>query len=303
MLFVYILLSLAVIIAAGILFLFGYRVPGKHFDSAGVPIYYTDQGQGVPIVLVHGFAVQADLNWRWGGCIRKLRNRGYRVIAMDARGHGRSGKPHNPEAYGEEMSDDVVRLMDHLGIEKAHLAGYSMGGFITLKTIERHPDRLLSGVVCAAGWGVLDEETQSLFNAIVEGIEKHRIFDPITDWLDPKKRAPKIQCALANFFMRSTNDLDAIVNVFRRFEGFIVKEESLRNNTVPALTLVGTRDGIREASDRLPGLMANHELIYIPGGDHLSTVVHPKFMASMLTFLDANSPAQQPAEACPATAQ
>ena len=285
------ILSILLIALATVVFVLFFRVPGRTFDSAGMPIHYTDQGAGIPVVLVHGFAVQADLNWRWNGCIRRLRKHGYRVIAMDVRGHGRSGKPHDPQSYGAALSDDVVRLMDHLGIEKAHIAGYSMGGFIVLKTIERHPDRLLSGVICAAGWGELDERHRALFQEIVRSIEEHRNFDPITHWLDINKRAPWLNRFLANFFMRNINDLDAIVNVFRTFEALVVEEAALRRNTVPALTLVGDRDGIREASDRLPGVMANHELVYIPGGDHITTILHPLFMTHMIAFLDRHSAA------------
>lgn len=287
---VLILVTIVLAVAAFVAFLLFYRVPGYYFEVGGQRIHYTDQGSGVPIILVHGFAVQADLNWRWNGVIRRLVKNGFRVIAMDVRGHGRSSHPREPEHYGVALSDDVIALMDHLGIAKAHVAGYSMGGFITLKTIARHPERLLSGVVCAAGWGVLDEETTTLFQDIVAGIERG-VFDPITHWLDPNKRATRIQCALSNFFMCNSNDLPAIVNVFRTFEGLVVEEELLRKNTVPALTLVGSKDGIREASDRLPGLMANHEIVYIPGGDHITTILHPQFMRNMVRFLKANSPA------------
>ena len=280
-----VLAGLVITVLGVIAFVLFYRVSGHSFDSAGVRLHYTDEGSGTPIILVHGFAVQGDLNWRWSGCVRKLLRNGYRVITIDVRGHGKSERPHNPEAYGAALSDDIVRLMDHLGIAKAHLAGYSMGGFITLKTIARHPERLLSGVICAAGWGVLDDETTTLFASIVKAIDEKRNFDPITHWLDPNKRASRLQCALANFFMRSTNDLPAIVNVFRTFDQLMVEESALRGNAVPALTLVGSRDGIREASDRLPGLMANHELVYIVGGDHITTIRHPHFMKSMIAFL------------------
>jgi len=184
--------------------------------------------------------------------------------------------------------------MDHLGIAKAHIAGYSMGGFIVLKTIARHPDRLLGGVVCAAGWGVVDEAKRALFAEIVREIEAHGTFDPITHWLDKNGHASRLNCALANFFMRNSNDLEAIVNVFKTFGALAVEEEALRRNTVPALTLVGECDGIRQTSDLLPGVMANHELVHIPGGDHLTTILHPRFMPLMLDFLDRHSAACPP---------
>jgi pimeloyl-ACP methyl ester carboxylesterase len=98
------------------------------FDSAGVPIYFEDRGAGDPVVLVHGFASNADNNWGVTGWLDLLA-RSYRVVALDCRGHGKSGKPHDVADYaGTIMEDDVVRLMDHLSIRRALLMGYSMGG-------------------------------------------------------------------------------------------------------------------------------------------------------------------------------
>ena len=70
----------------------------------------------------------------------------FRVIALDCRGHGKSDKPHDATKYGNEMIEDVARLMDHLNIPKAHIVGYSMGGAITGKFITMHPDRVLTAV-------------------------------------------------------------------------------------------------------------------------------------------------------------
>lgn len=301
--FVLYILAVIILLVAGLTwFALFYRVPGSFYEKDGIRLHYRDEGQGIPIVLIHGFAVQADLNWRWAGCIRRLRRAGYRVISVDTRGHGRSSKPHDASAYGVEVVDDVIRLMDHLEIGKAHVAGYSMGGFITLKAITRHPERFHSGIICAAGWGVLDEANVALFAKVVEAIEQNRRFDPLTSWLEPSKKAHPIQCMLANFFMGVSNDLPAIVNVFKTFDGLFVEEEELRRNTVPALTLVGSRDGMREASDRLIGLMTNHDLVYIPGGDHITTILHPQFMRHFMAHLAANSPARESAqEPLPAT--
>jgi hypothetical protein len=101
--------------------------PSGFFDSDGVNIHYETQGEGKPIVLVHGFASSLQGNWvitRWVETLQPLR----RVVALDCRGHGQSDKPHDPAAYGgENMAQDVLRLMDHLGIAEADLFGYSMG--------------------------------------------------------------------------------------------------------------------------------------------------------------------------------
>jgi len=96
------------------------------FDSNGVSIQYTVEGQGEPVVLIHGLHASTDINWRAPGIIKALAEN-YQVIAMDVRGHGHSGKPEQEEAYGMEMVEDVIRLLDHLKIKKAHVVGYSMG--------------------------------------------------------------------------------------------------------------------------------------------------------------------------------
>src|SRR4029453_6515858 len=100
------------------------------FDSNGVQIQYVDKGRGVPGVLLHGFTGSYARHWEAPGVLDALKTAGYRVIAMDCRGHGQSGKPHDASQYGVEMVHDVVRLLDHLHIDRAHIVGYSMGGAI-----------------------------------------------------------------------------------------------------------------------------------------------------------------------------
>jgi pimeloyl-ACP methyl ester carboxylesterase len=94
----------------------------KYFDWNGVTIRYVVQGTGEPVVLVHGLEGSLD-NWVKRGILPDL-GRNYQVIALDLRGHGKSGKPHDPKAYGREMALDIVRLLDHLGIARAHIVGF-----------------------------------------------------------------------------------------------------------------------------------------------------------------------------------
>lgn len=289
---VYVILGVLGLIAAAVLFITKYRVKGKTFDSNGVRIHYTDEGSGPAVVLMHGFGVQGDINWRWGGFIARLR-RDFRVINMDVRGHGLSGKPRRPEDYGTELAHDVVRLLDHLGIDRAHVAGCSMGGFITLKVVELYPERLLSAAVCCAGWDTLNGEYRALLNTIVEEMDRKRSFDPITHWLDARRRAPKIQCMAVNFFMNWLNDVPAIVNVFKSFEGLVVAEASLRANTVPVLTLIGTKDGLFDIAKRLDEVMANHALAVFEGRDHATLLLDRRFLPSLRAHFARHSPARE----------
>lgn len=105
------------------------RPKANSFESGGTRIHYTEHGDGEPLVLLHGFAVNGDLNWRLPGLQQKLAEE-FRVIVPDQRGHGASG---SAPAYGIAMVDDLRRLLDHLGVDRAHVAGYSLGGVVTLK--------------------------------------------------------------------------------------------------------------------------------------------------------------------------
>ena len=102
------------------------------FDSKGVKIAYTVRGKGEPVVLIHGWLSSGFFNWTLPGTTALLA-KDFQVVTIDMPGHGQSDKPTKDEAYGPELVEHVIRLMDHLKIKKAHIVGYSMGGIITRK--------------------------------------------------------------------------------------------------------------------------------------------------------------------------
>jgi pimeloyl-ACP methyl ester carboxylesterase len=123
----------------------------QFFTAKGVKIHYLLQGTGEPVVLIHGWYSSAVINWQWPGTIAALAKE-HQVIALDLPGYGQSDKPHRDQAYGLQWVEDVILLLDHLNIQKAHIVGYSMGGMVALKLISEHPDRALSGTLGGMGW-------------------------------------------------------------------------------------------------------------------------------------------------------
>ncbi|HXX84121.1 MAG TPA: alpha/beta fold hydrolase [Casimicrobiaceae bacterium] len=121
------------------------------FRVNGVNIHYVLAGSGTPVVLIHGWHSSIAMNWQAPGIIAAL-SRNHQVIAIDLPGYGQSDKPGDEAAYGKQWVDDVIALLDHLGIAKAHIVGYSLGGIIALKFIVDHPDRAISGVLGGMGW-------------------------------------------------------------------------------------------------------------------------------------------------------
>ena len=137
------------------------------FTAEGFKITYDDTGEGDPILLLHGFAADRRTNWSLTGWYKLLQDAGYRVIAADARGHGRSDKPSDPEAYAPEgIAGDAIRLMDHLEIERADFLGYSMGGRNVAWLLLAHPQRMRSAVIAGAGLNLLPKEDAQEWEAL-----------------------------------------------------------------------------------------------------------------------------------------
>ncbi len=272
------------------------RVVGQFFDSDGGKIHYTVEGQGEPVILVHGFAANADANWRAPGITQALA-KDFQVIVLDNRGHGLSDKPHDQSKYGVEFCNDIVRLMDPLKIPKAHVVGYSMGCFITLKLTTLYPDRLLSSAPCGAGWERKNDPNDHR-EEIAKAIEDSGDFSPLFQAISPPGKLPGRRGLFSvNYILNMTNDTKALACAMRSLSDLVVTEEALRSCTVPSLTIVGTNDPLRTGVDRMKDVMANHETVYIEGTDHISTIRDPKFIETVRAFLKKHSAGAQPAPA------
>lgn len=134
----------------------------------GVKLWYEEAGAGAPIVLVHEFA--AD-HRSWEMQMRHFGQR-YRCVSYSARGYPPSDVPEQVSRYSQERAtDDILAVMDHLGIDKAHVVGLSMGGFATLHFGFRHPGRARSLVVAGVGYGA-EKDQQSRFRSEVEVVSR-----------------------------------------------------------------------------------------------------------------------------------
>ncbi|GMV93740.1 MAG: alpha/beta hydrolase [Candidatus Hydrogenedentota bacterium] len=281
---------LLVLVVAGLLVWLAIRVErrvvGQYFDSKGVRIHFTDEGAGEPVILIHGFAANADLNWRVPGITQGLAE-DYRVIALDNRGHGLSDKPHDVDAYGMMMVDDVIRLMDHLKIEKAHIVGYSMGGFIALKFLTTYPERAICAAPCGAGWE-LPVDSGDFSDTLAGSLEENGDFSPLFTMLDPEGQGlGPVATWLSNRKLNAENDVLALAAAIRSLDAIAVPEEALRANTVPTLTVVGTDDPLRAGVDRMTGVMSNHQVIHIEGANHL-TALGPELLRHVKDFIAAH---------------
>jgi pimeloyl-ACP methyl ester carboxylesterase len=258
------------------------------FDSAGVKIHYTVEGKGEPVLLIHGFG--GDIQDQWGapGVIKALSD-AFQVIAIDNRGHGKSDKPHDRNAYGINMVEDPIRLLDHLKIAKAHVVGYSMGGRITGAMIALHPERLQTAVLGGAGWNPPGQDDIGL-SILADSLEQGKGIGPLVQALTPVGAKPPTpeEVDMANKYFLAKNDAMALAAVIRNFPASPT-EAQIRANKVPVLALIGELDPMKSGVDRLNGLMPNLKIVVIPKANHITAFADPEFIKSLKSFLIEHS--------------
>jgi pimeloyl-ACP methyl ester carboxylesterase len=255
------------------------------FDSKGAKIHYVVEGQGEPVVLIHGYAANILFQWEMPGILKALA-KDYQVIALDCRGHGLSSKPHDSKSYGLEMVEDVVRLLDHLKIEKAHIVGYSMGAYIALKLMTTHPDRVLSATLGGGGWAKT-LETQ-LRDDLAASLEQGKGIGPLLVRLTPagQPKPTEEQIKSVTRWLTAVNDIKALVALTRGVDAvFTVSEEDVKRCNVPTLGLVGEIDPLREGVDNLKGRLSDLQIVVIPGADHMNAFWQPLFLQALKDFL------------------
>ena len=248
-------------------------------DVDGVAINYVAEGNGPAVVLVHGFASSLHGNWRAPGIIDALTAAGRRVIALDCRGHGRSGKPHDPEAYaGTKMPDDVIAAMDHLGVAQADLIGYSMGGFLAASLLVRRPERFRSVVLAGVGDVVLaGGRSREWTDAMARVLEAD----------DGGASETPTARAFRAFAELTGNDLGALA-AMQRARRERVDAAKLGDVALPVMVLMGESDTLVGSGDRLAAAIPGARLVKVPG-DHLTAVGAPELRRAIVEFLAEHS--------------
>ncbi len=244
------------------------------FTHDGLQLAYFDEGNaaGYPVLLIHGFASSAAVNWVHPGWLKTLGDAGFRVIALDNRGHGASDKPHDPQAYFPAvMAGDAVALLDHLGIADAHIMGYSMGARISAFIALAHPKRVRSLVFGGLGIGMVD------------GVGD---WDPIADAL----RAPSLDVVTHErgrmfraFAEQTKSDRVALAACIETSRVLVSRDEAATIDA-PTLIAVGTKDDIAGSGAELAALMPHATAIDIPNRDHMLAVGDRVFKAAVLEF-------------------
>lgn len=266
----------------------------KYFDSSGVQIHYLEQGVGEPIVLVHGRGGTLE-DWVDSGVLPNLA-KSYRVIAIDLRGHGRSSKPHDPKQYGPEMGLDIVRLLDHLGIARAHVVGYSLGANIVSQLLTSHPDRFLTATLGGSAgrfrWTAENDQSSEQEAAETEqwGFSPStalRVAPPNTPKLTEEEIKQRSAVALADV----NQDRRAVAALIRSFRNQVITPAQVAAVKVPTLGIAGSADSLLLDLQDLKKLRPALELVVIDGATHTGARGargRPEFVAAIREFITSH---------------
>jgi pimeloyl-ACP methyl ester carboxylesterase len=243
------------------------------FHNGAVEIAYLDEGEGDPIVLVHGFASTKNVNWVYPTWVSELKKNGRRVIAFDNRGHGDSSKLYDPTAYEiATMAGDIAGLMDHLNIERADVMGYSLGSRMTAVLARSQPKRLRSVIFGGIGIGLIEGGGPG--ENVVQALEA----DSLDDVTDPVGRTFRA------FADQTRSDRRALTACLRGSRRLMTRDEAAEI-AVPVLIAVGTSDEIAGSAEALGKIIPGSQVLNIPNRDHMRAVGDKVYKAGVLDFL------------------
>jgi pimeloyl-ACP methyl ester carboxylesterase len=259
------------------------RTPGnvKHGDvvvSDGVRIHYMEAGEGVPVVLLHGYTSSSEGSWFADGIAEALA-RTNRVIGIDARGHGLSEKPHDPAKYdGDRMPKDVVEVLDALGIKRAHIHGYSMGGGLVAHLMARDPERFITAGFGGSGVREADETLAARAKA-----------------MDPAGADPQQEESRAQLLTRPGRDDVALKAVT---DGRLAKPGTappldLTQIDFPVLAVNGEFDAPYSKTVRMQRELKKFRSVILPGKAHNTAImagyIPQLYIDTMVEFITSNN--------------
>jgi len=253
------------------------HAPDRFLEREGVTIRYRVIGpdSGTPLLLLHGYTDRLEM---WNGTADSLA-RDHRVIVPDWRGFGRSVPTDSTVPYGHAMVDDQFALLDALGIRQVHLVGYSGGGLISANMALRHPSRIASATFVAGAFFEDSAETARLLKPYIAALDTEEGLIPFFRYILPTWPDSVLIPAARQYF--ADNDRTALVRAAKGFASLALDWNQVRRSAVPAVVVVGSRDGVRDLSQRMAARWPGVRYLEAEGADHADITLMPRTLEAV----------------------
>lgn len=257
--------------------------PDRSFSRGDVAINYRTIGAGEPVLLVHGYGDNLQM---WNGFLADSLARDHRVVAIDVRAFGKSGKPAGAEHYGVAMVDDLVALLDHERIAQAHVVGYSMGAVLTAQLALRHPERVRTATIAA---GVIPKDSAAMHALVAPWIAELTSGRRLVKFI--KDIAPVLPDSVARGYsdqLFAESDSAALLGVLEAFPRLSVDWVKVATSRVPAVIVVGVDDPLRPYSAALAAKWPGAKHVELPATDHITVYTSTALLDAVRALLAAN---------------
>lgn len=247
----------------------------RTFSSDNVSLAFVDEGEGAPVLLIHGFCTNMEHNWRRNGWMQALKTAGFRVVAFDSRGHGRSEPLYAPELYGlTHMSEDAVRLLDHLDLGRVDVIGYSDGARIAAALVVNHPERV--GRAVFGGLGYTNAFAAVTSHGMIARALEAPTLEAVKDFIGRSMRM---------FAESNGNDLRAMSAYASTRNNEEIPPEAYGDIRGEVLIVAGTQDAVAGSTRLLADIMPNARVHEIEGRGHLNAMHDTGFQEAVVDFL------------------
>jgi pimeloyl-ACP methyl ester carboxylesterase len=254
--------------------------PDRFFDSGDARIRYRDLGRGEPIVLVHGFG--GSLEWPRSADSLAV---DHRVVVLDVRGFGQSSRFDDPSRFGAEMVEDLARLLDHLGLRRAHVAGHSMGAVLAANLAQRHPERVATLTLIGGPFFADSAAAARRVGPWIAGLERGERLRPLFSSVYPMWSDSTVTAVSDRTMAR--NDSTAMLAVMRSLPALAVAPAGGTRMRMPTLAIVGTEDPLLAESAALARWWPGARLRAVDGANHGDILVHPVLLQEMRALVRA----------------